>query len=134
MSVTYLMQYSVQYIIAPCHFDGTVKTEGLASTKKSMKKAKVEFTLNFLCDFLSALFSSCDRALVSMQLSSPDATFWSDMDFIQHATTWIMYVPLLVLPHTRVWVIEWAHGTVSGTVWLSWQVVMDWSFCSDGDE
>lgn len=84
MSVTYLMQYSVQYIIAPVIFDGTKKTEGLASL--SMKKAKVEFTLNFLCDFLSVLFSSGDWALVSMQLSSPDATFWSDMD-IQHATT-----------------------------------------------
>lgn len=84
MSVTYLMQYSVQYIIAPVIFDGTKETEGLASL--SMKKAKVEFTLNFLCDFLSVLFSSGDWALVSMQLSSPDATFWSDMD-IQHATT-----------------------------------------------
>lgn len=30
MSVTYLMQYSVQYIIAPVIFDGTKKTEGLA--------------------------------------------------------------------------------------------------------
>lgn len=78
------MQYSVQYIIAPVIFDGTKKTEGLASL--SMKKAKVEFTLNFLCDFLSVLFSSGDWALVSMQLSSPDATFWSDMN-IQHATT-----------------------------------------------
>lgn len=84
MSVTYLMQYSVQYIIAPVIFDGTKKTEGLASL--SMKKAKVEFTLNFLCDFLSVLFSNGDWACVSMQLSSPDATFWSDMD-IQHATT-----------------------------------------------
>ena len=64
--------------------DGTKKTEGLASL--SMKKAKVEFTLNFLCDFLSVLFSSGDWALVSMQLLSPDATFWSDMG-IQHATT-----------------------------------------------
>lgn len=53
------MQYSVQYIIAPViFFDGTKKTEGLASL--SMKKAKVEFTLNFLCDFLSVLFSSGD--------------------------------------------------------------------------
>lgn len=42
MSVTYLMQYSVQYIIAPVIFDDTKKTEGLASL--SMKKAKVEFT------------------------------------------------------------------------------------------
>lgn len=84
MSVTYLMQYRVQYIIAPVIFDGIKKTEGLA--RLSMKKAKVEFTLNFLCDFLSVLFSSSDWALASMQLSSPDATFQSDMN-IQHATT-----------------------------------------------
>lgn len=36
------MQYSVQYIIAPVNFDGTNKTERLASL--SMKKAKVEST------------------------------------------------------------------------------------------
>lgn len=48
MSVTYLMQYSVQYIIAPVIFDGTKKTEGLASL--SMKKAKVELTFNSVCD------------------------------------------------------------------------------------
>lgn len=65
MSVTYLMQYSVQYIIAPVIFDGTKKTEGLASL--SMKKAKVEFTFTFLCDFLSVLLfkwrlSSCVNA------------------------------------------------------------------------
>lgn len=64
-------------------FEGAKKTEGLASL--SMKKAKVEFTLNFLCDFLWVFFSSGDWALVSMQLSSPDAFLWSDMD-IQHAT------------------------------------------------
>lgn len=98
MSVTYLMQYSVQYIIAPVIFDGTKKTEGLASL--SMKKAKVEFTLNFLCDFLSVLFSSGDWALVSMQLSSPDATFWSDMD-IQHATTKLC-MPFSLFPPLRI--------------------------------
>lgn len=52
------MQYSVQYIIAPVIFRGQRKQRGLASL--SMKKAKVEFTLNFLCDFLSVLFSSGD--------------------------------------------------------------------------
>lgn len=73
-----------------------MKTEGLASL--SMKKAKVEFTLNFLCDFLSVLFLSGDGALVSMQLSSPDATFWSDMD-IQHATTELC-MPFSLFPST----------------------------------
>jgi len=97
MSVTYLMQYSVQYIIAPVILIGQRKTEGLASL--SMKKAKVEFTLNFLCDFLSVLFSSGDWALVSMQLSSPDATFWSDMD-IQHATIELC-MPFLCFLHLQ---------------------------------
>lgn len=88
MSVTYLMQYGVQYIIAPVIFDGTKKTEGLASL--SMKKAKVEFTSIFLCDFLLVLFSSGDWSLVSMQLSSPDATF---MKWHGHPAchNWTMY-------------------------------------------
>ena len=39
MSVTYLMQYSVQYIIAPVILKRHIKKrEGLASTKISMKK------------------------------------------------------------------------------------------------
>lgn len=38
MSVTYLMQYSVQYIIAPVIFDGETKTEGLAHLR--MKRPK----------------------------------------------------------------------------------------------
>lgn len=95
MSVTYLMQYSVQYIIAPVIFRGQRKQRGLASL--SMIKAKVEFTLNFLCDFLSVLFSSGDWALVSVQLSSPDTTIWSDMD-IQHATTELFIPFSLFLP------------------------------------
>ena len=113
MSVTYLiMQYSVQYIIAPVIFlMGQRKTEGLASL--SMKKAKVEFTLNFLCDFLSVLFSSGDWALVSMQLSSPDATFWSDMD-IQHATA-KLYMPFSLFPPLRIltWSLVWVDGEMT---------------------
>lgn len=89
------MQYSVQYIIAPVIFWGQRKQRGLASL--SMKKAKVEFTLNFLCDFLSVLFSSGDWALVSVQLSSPDTAIWSDMD-IQHATTELFIPFSLFLP------------------------------------
>lgn len=51
MSVTYLiMQYRVQYIIAPVDMMGQSKPRWWASI--SMKKAKVEFTLNFLCDFI----------------------------------------------------------------------------------
>ena len=39
MSVTYLMQYSVQYIIAPVILKPHIKNgKGLASTKISMKK------------------------------------------------------------------------------------------------
>lgn len=45
MLVTYIMQYSVQYIIAPVIFDGETKTEGLAHLR--MKKAKVGFTFSF---------------------------------------------------------------------------------------
>lgn len=45
MSVTYLMQYSVQYIIAPVIFDGEMKTEGLDHLR--MKKAKVDFKFSF---------------------------------------------------------------------------------------
>lgn len=45
MSVTYLMQYSVQYIIAPVIFDGETKTEGLAHLR--MKKAKVDSKFSF---------------------------------------------------------------------------------------
>lgn len=78
------MQYRVQYIIAPFISDGTKKTEGLASL--SMKKAKVEFTLNFLCDFLSVLFLEWWRSSwVDAALIVPDATLRSDMD-AQHAT------------------------------------------------
>lgn len=84
------MQYSVQYIIAPVISDGTEKTEGLASL--SMKKAKVGFTSNCLRGRFSVLLSSGDGALVSMQISSPDATLWSDMD-IQH-----VYALLFVQP------------------------------------
>lgn len=76
-----------------------------------MKKAKVEFTLNFLCDFLSVLFSSGDWALVSMQLSSPDATFWSDMD-IQHAT--IDYVCPLFVSST--------YNLTLSLVWVEWEM------------
>lgn len=126
MSVTYLMQYSVQYIIAPVIFDGTKKTEGLASL--SMKKAKVEFTFNFLCDFLSVLFSSGDWAHVSMQLSSPDATFYRDLD-IQHATT-ELWMPSLCLFHLELnlimsmsWVRSVHHVPSAQCGERSWPIV-----------
>lgn len=85
MSVTYLMQYSVQYIIAPVVFGlfffstGQRKTEGLASLsmkKKGQSRIYIQF---FLCDSSSVLFSS---ELLCQCSSHPlFATFFqSDMD------------------------------------------------------
>lgn len=60
MSVTYLMQYSVQYIIAPVilfslflfWWDKEKKMGGgLASLSMKNQKAKVEFTWKNFCDF-----------------------------------------------------------------------------------
>lgn len=84
MSVTYLiMQYRVQYIIAPVDSMGTEQPRRLA--RLSMKKAKVEFTLNFLCDFICSFqwwASSCVDAAPNPFYLMPH--FQSDMD-IQHA-------------------------------------------------